>query len=242
MVVGLSPPQEPLAAVMPEMTYAIGDIHGRLDLLERADRLIAAHAAERSYQVICLGDYVDRGPDSAGVIAFLMRAEQEGRYLCLKGNHEEMMVEGAAGEGMDFWLDNGGDATLASYGGVLSLEHLKWAYSLPIRIRDDYRIYVHAGLMPDLAYEDQDDATCLWIRGRFLTAPASAFPAHVVHGHTPSHADKRVMDQPELLPHRTNLDTGACLTGVLSVGVFESDAPGGPIEILRVTNPRRPWA
>jgi len=79
----------------------------------------------------------------------------------------------------------------------------------------------------------------MWIRTPFLEAPADAFPAHVVHGHTPYWEGKPEPDEPELLPHRTNLDTYAYETGRLAIGVFETDRPGGPIEVLRVSRPPR---
>ena len=106
--------------------------------------------------------------------------------------------------------------------------------ALPIIARDAHRIYVHAGLMPRLELAEQDEETCLWIRERFLWAPASALPAHVVHGHTPQHGRKSRPEDPEQLAHRTNLDTGAYWTGVLSIGVFEAGQPGGPVEVLQV--------
>jgi serine/threonine protein phosphatase 1 len=80
--------------------------------------------------------------------------------------------------------------------------------------------------------EGQNEETCLWIRERFLRAGPGDLPAHVVHGHTPHWADKPDARLPELLPHRTNLDTGAFMTGVLTAGVFDPATPGGPIRLL----------
>lgn len=219
-----------------DIVYAIGDIHGRLDLLEQAADMIDAHAGGRSHTVVCLGDYVDRGPDSQGVIEFLIRWDRKGGLVCLKGNHEAMLLDGF-GEERAFWLGNGGEATLASYGGEIPREHLIWMQDLPVIARDAHRIYVHAGLMPRLELAEQDEDTCLWIRERFLWAPASALPAHVVHGHTPRHGRKEQPEVPERLAHRTNLDTGAWWTGVLAVGVFDANTPGGPTEILPVRGP-----
>jgi serine/threonine protein phosphatase 1 len=82
--------------------------------------------------------------------------------------------------------------------------------------------------------EEQDPATLLWIRDRFLMAGPEALSRHVVHGHTPRWRGKPDMAIPERLPHRTNLDTGAWTTGVLSVGVFDTDQPGGPLEVLAI--------
>ena len=213
-----------------ELSYAIGDIHGCLDLLERAFGLIRAHAGARSFQVVCLGDYVDRGPDSRGVVEFLMREADRTPLTCLKGNHEAMLLEAIEEGEWTSWLDNGGRETLASYDGEVPAEHRRWLRRLPVCARDADRLYVHAGFRPGVPLAEQEEEVCIWIRGRFLDAD---LPGHVVHGHTPQHIDKLQVDRPERLPHRTNLDTGACWTGVLSVGAFE---PGraGPMDVLQV--------
>ena len=225
------------------LTYAIGDIHGRADLLDEALALIAAHAADRRRRIIALGDLVDRGPESRAVVERLMSLQKAGRAECLKGNHEAMMLDAlsnARAGAMDHWLDNGGGQTLASYAirrgdiraGDVPTEHLDWLAGLPFMAVDDHRIYVHAGLAPGLPLDAQEEAVCLWIREPFLRAPPGFFPAHVVHGHTPQWAKKPHLAEPERLAHRTNLDTGAYATGVLSIGVFDPGKPGGPLEIL----------
>ena len=217
--------------------YAIGDIHGRLGLFEAALDAIAAHDPGAMRQVVCLGDYVDRGPDSAVLIERLIALSGPG-FVCLKGNHEAMMVDALRGPdgALDRWLANGGEATLVSYGGLHSVPeaHLDWLDALPLIFSDPHRYYVHAGLEPGLPIEAQDAAALLWIRDRCLTAGPEDLPRHVVHGHTPRWRGKPDPAQPELLPHRTNLDTGAWMTGVLSVGVFDADAPGGPLEVLAI--------
>jgi serine/threonine protein phosphatase 1 len=222
---------------MRRRVYAIGDIHGRLDLFEAALRAIDAHGDEAGRQVVCLGDYVDRGPGSAELV-YRLRALAGPDFVCLKGNHEQMMVEALRGGGraMDHWLAMGGERTLWSYGGVDAVPQadLDWLEALPLLWSDAHRCYVHAGLEPGVAIEAQDPAALLWIRDRFLTAPAQDLPRHVVHGHTPRWRDKPDPAAPELSPQRTNLDTGAWMTGVLSVGVFDADAPGGPVEVLAV--------
>jgi serine/threonine protein phosphatase 1 len=142
------------------------------------------------------------------------------------------------------WLANGGDATLASYGAAGSLagslarvprRHRDFLASLPYLHLDDHRVFVHAGVLPGAPLPDQHPDTFLWIRERFLRAAQTAFARHVVHGHTPSWANKPEPAVPERLPQRTNLDTGAYFTGVLTVGVFDEDLPGGACEVLRVT-------
>jgi len=204
---------------MTALTYAVGDVHGRLDLLERAFNRIAVHAGARSHRVVMLGDYVDRGPDSSGVVAFLMRRQAEADVVCLKGNHEDMLLRTLAGEdgALRAWLANGGLETLRSYRaradsdlrGALPETHVDWLSRLPLTARDPHRIFVHAGLEPDLPLELQDEATLLWIRGPFLRAPAQAFEAHVVHGHTPLWEGKREASEPELLRNLMRCDSCA---------------------------------
>jgi serine/threonine protein phosphatase 1 len=234
-----------VGAAPPARTYAIGDIHGRLDLLRSAVDAISSHVDRAPFRVIFLGDYVDRGPDSCGVIEFLMQLQREWPVVCLKGNHEELMLQAVTqpGDGrLRRWLEYGGDNTLKSYGlaadsdlgaGIPS-EHLRWMSGLPRTTGDRHRIYVHAGLMPGTPVHRQKDQTFLWIRERFLQARAGEFEAHVVHGHTPVWEGKPVASEPELLEHRTNLDTAAFATGVLSVAIFDSDTPGGPVELLKI--------
>lgn len=232
----------------PEMnrfTYAVGDVHGRLDLLERAFDRIAAHAGERPHRIVTLGDYVDRGPESAGVVAFLMRRGEAADLVCLKGNHEDMLLRAVAGEdgAVRQWLWNGGLETLASYGAsadgdlrrAIPEAHLRWFADLPLTASDPHRTFVHAGLEPGVPLRLQDEHLLLWIRAPFLRAGADAFETHVVHGHTPQWDEKPDAAKPELLGHRTNLDTGAYATGVLTVGVFDPDVPGGPVEVLTIS-------
>jgi len=225
----------------PSFTYAIGDIHGRLDLLDKAQGAIAAHAGKAARQVICLGDYVDRGPDSKGVIETLMERAAAASWICLKGNHEDMMIEALRGRGgLRHWMFNGGGETLQSYGGAAGVPaaHLDWLEALPLFHRDAHRLFVHAGVAPGVALEDQDPEAFLWIRDAFLAAPAETLPRHVVHGHTPQWRGKPDLARPELLAHRTNLDTGAVWTGILSVGVFADARPGGPVEVLAIGEER----
>ena len=225
-------------------TYAVGDVHGRLDLLLRAIQAISDHVGDGSFRVVMLGDYVDRGPDSRGVVEFLMALQRRWPVVCLKGNHEELMIQAIADPAnrrLERWLEYGGEQTLRSYGlgkdddlSGLPQEHLRWMASLPSTTGDKHRIYVHAGLAPGTPAHRQKEETFLWIRERFLQARPGEFEAHVVHGHTPVWEGKPDPAAPELLEHRTNLDTGAFATGVLTVAVFDAEAAGGPIELLRV--------
>jgi serine/threonine protein phosphatase 1 len=179
------------------------------------------------------------------VIEFLIELQRRWPVVCLKGNHEELMLEAIAqptGGRLQRWLEYGGDHTLASYGldedsdlavGI-PREHVRWMSGLPRTSGDGHRIYVHAGLAPGTPVHRQKEHTFLWIRERFLQARAGDFEAHVVHGHTPIWEGKPDPAEPELLEHRTNIDTAAFATGVLSIAVFDVERPGGPVEMLQI--------
>ncbi len=227
------------------LTYAVGDVHGRLDLLRRAVVAIHEHSRDAPFRVVFLGDYVDRGPDSCGVVELLLHLQRRWPVVCLKGNHEEMMLQAVVepdGGRLERWLEFGGRETLRSYAvreedelaAALPQKHLHWMAELPTIADDKHRIYVHAGLMPGTPARLQNDSIRLWIRERFLLGRAGDFEAHIVHGHTPVWAGKPDPAEPELLRHRTNIDTGAFATGALSVAVFDEEVPGGPIEIWKV--------
>jgi serine/threonine protein phosphatase 1 len=206
-------------------TFAIGDVHGQLALLvDLLARIDAAGAGEPS-RIVCIGDYVDRGPDSAGVVN-LLRTRQEAvgrdRFICLKGNHEDMLLrarESAMAELL--WLENGGVDCLASF-GVRSVDELPpdivaWIEACPTYFEDDLRCYVHAGLDPARGRLDQVDGDRLWIREAFLAADHD-FGRYVVHGHTP-----RRDGRPDVTRHRVNLDTAAAYGGPLTVAMFVDD-------------------
>jgi serine/threonine protein phosphatase 1 len=226
-------------------TYAVGDVHGRLDLLRAAIETISDHVGDRTFRVVFLGDYVDRGPDSRGVVEHLIELQREWPVVCLKGNHEELMLHAVTrhrGGSLRRWLEYGGLQTLASYGLTpdddlaekIPAGHLRWMASLPRSTGDGHRVYVHAGLLPRTPFHRQSEETFLWIRERFLQARDRDFDVHIVHGHTPTWDGKPDPAEPELLSHRTNIDTGAFATGVLTIAVFEAERPGGPVEVLKV--------
>jgi len=222
--------------------YAIGDVHGRLDLLTEAFAVIDDHAGGRPSRVITLGDYIDRGPDSAGVIALLRARQAERDLICLKGNHEALMVEALRTGAYQQWFRGGGEMTLGSYGDAPSADDLAWMDSLPVVHREGERLFVHAGLEPDVPLAEQDPQVMMWIRDRFLEAGAETLPGHVVHAHTPVWAAKPDPEIPERLPHRTNLDTRAWETGILSIGVFDPKASGGPLYVLSARGPVGHWS
>jgi serine/threonine protein phosphatase 1 len=211
-------------------TFAVADLHGRFDLLQKAlERIAAGNPA--GGKIVFLGDYVDRGPQSREVVETLMAGPRDPArwtWVCLKGNHEDMMVSTIGGPDEDWWLANGGTATLGSFGGVLPSDVINWSRNLPLWHSDAHRLFVHAAVDPTKSLEEQSEATLMWMR--YDDRADVTFPGrHVVHGHTP------LRDGPRLLPGRTNLDTGAVFTGRLVVAVFEDDIPGGPrsfIEIL----------
>jgi len=231
------------------LIFAIGDVHGRLDLLQSAADVIRQYPGTEKKFVVLLGDYIDRGADSRGVIEFLS-SRRAGRLTCLKGNHEQMLLSVVASRDprqFQMWLSHGGDQTLKSYGGAPTMEsldripsaHIQWLASLPQVALDEHRIYVHAGLVPGERYVDQTEEELLWVRERFLRSLSlDDFPdgRHIVHGHTPQWEGKRDPEVPELLEHRTNLDTGAYATGTLTVAVFDPSLPGGPFDVLAIRN------
>src|SRR6202158_900700 len=144
-------------------TFAVGDIHGCLDKLETLLALCDLVRSGRDTRFVFIGDYVDRGPDTRRVMEFLIRKQtQEGdRFVCLRGNHEEMLT-GAADKDrtdrslMDWWV-NSGEQTLDSFGisepSALTTRHLTWIKALPLRFSDKKRLYVHAGIRASVSVD-----------------------------------------------------------------------------------------
>lgn len=221
------------------LTYAIADLHGRYDLLEKAMLAIVSHAGDEPFTVVTLGDYVDRGPDSKKIVDALMRGSgwPVGRLICLKGNHEDMMVETlTAPLHPDWWIGNGGGATLISYGHARSGEytpdvvpqsHINWLRDLPLTHVDQHRVFVHAGVDPHKPLDQQEPKTLLW--KLYADDDGRGHDArHVVHGH------HQFESGPLRYPGRTDLDTFAWYTGRLVVGVFDDDTAGGPVDFIEV--------
>ncbi|WP_230483574.1 metallophosphoesterase [Sphingomonas sp. Leaf21] len=206
--------------------YAIGDIHGRLDLLDRLLAQVEAdHAARAPAQrhIIFLGDLVDRGPDSAGVVERIrVLAAGDPNVRCLMGNHEEILLRSIDGDdkALRLFCRIGGRETMMSYGvSAQDYERLDYAEVeerlkaiVPATHRDflssldemivmgDYA-FVHAGIRPGVPIAEQKMAETRWIRDPFLDHRAPLEKV-VVHGHT-------VADEAEILPHRIGIDTGA---------------------------------
>jgi serine/threonine protein phosphatase 1 len=204
--------------------YAIGDIHGRLDLLERA---IAEHGADAL--TVTLGDYVDRGPKSRGVLDRLAANPFPTPYVALKGNHEALLESFLADPTIGLqWRRLGGLETLHSYGvpvsgmmigrnlddaaeglrAALPAQHTDFLKSLKTSHLHGKYFLCHAGVRPGVPLEAQDENDLLWIRDEFLRSKTD-FGKIVVHGHTP-------IEHPEVLPNRINIDTGAFATGQLT--------------------------
>jgi diadenosine tetraphosphatase ApaH/serine/threonine PP2A family protein phosphatase len=206
------------------LTFAIGDVHGCFDKLEAILLACDRVRAGRQARYVFIGDYIDRGPDSRKVIDLLMHKQpSEGsRFVCLRGNHEQMLiaaaVEGRSDRDLMTWWANGGEQTLESYGvddpSSLPAAHLEWIKALPLRFADQKRLFVHAGIRPGVAIADQSEDDLLWIREPFLSSQAH-HNIFVVHGHTPT--ESRL---PDLRSNRLNLDTGACFGGELTAAVF----------------------
>lgn len=215
--------------------YAIGDVHGRADLLAELQQRIVDDAASGPGEtvIVMLGDYVDRGPDSRGVIEMLAAPPPAGmERICLLGNHEEQMLaflsqpRQAAG-----WLKYGGRQTLESYGidpeegdvGALSEalaaalppRHLEFLRTLALYYRDGGYFFAHAGIRPGVPLQAQSPEDLVWIREPFLSHGGD-HGAMIVHGHT-----RR--QEVDWRGNRINVDTSAFATGVLTALVLEGD-------------------
>jgi serine/threonine protein phosphatase 1 len=219
--------------------YVIGDIHGRSDLLDKITNEIRRDLAERpadAATTVTLGDYVDRGPDSCGVLDRLAQNSFPTPYIALKGNHEELfetfMTDPSVGPQ---WRHLGGLETLHSYRvpvgslmrgkgfaeasnalcNAVPKKHLEFLSSLKLSFATGRYFLCHAGVRPSVPLEQQQASDMLWIRDEFLNSRKN-FGKIVVHGHTP-------VEQPEVLPNRINVDTGAFATGRLTCVVLERE-------------------
>lgn len=163
------------------MIYAIGDVHGCLGPLRRLMDQIHPSAVD---ELVFMGDYIDRGPDSKGVIDYLLTLQ--GRCTFLMGNHERMFLDFLQGKDRSLFLYNGGAATLESYGGLsnISAAHLAFLDRLLLYYETDEYLFVHGGIRPEVPLQEQDPKDLLWIREEFY-AYSGRYPKTVVFGHTP---------------------------------------------------------
>ena len=214
-----------------DLTIAIGDIHGCREMLDSLLERCFRYAGERPLRLVFLGDYIDRGPDSRGAIETLIDLQQSlpGRVVCLRGNHEVLLLDALAKDDMGLWLFNGADTTLASYGvdhvAALPPDHLVWLAALTTSLDDGRRFFVHAGVDPDRPLNDQSEHDLVWMREPFLSTRRD-YGRLIVHGHTPQRTGK-----PDLRTWRLNLDTAAVYGGRLTAAVFD-DINAGPIAFL----------
>lgn len=213
-------------------TYVVGDIHGCFDGLRYILDRIAHHSAGAPHRVLLLGDYVNIGPDTAKVLDLLIATPS---ITALRGDHDMMLLAASRGDARSVWnFDyHGGGATLRSM-GVAKATAIPERYTAFLRSRlkryvdDGQRIFVHAAIDPTIGdMAEQDDTTLLFARSPLSPAPG-LLDRYIVHGHFPQ-AD----GLPEILPHRCNLDTGGCTTGVFTCGIFDDSQPD-PIDIIQV--------
>lgn len=223
-------------------TYVIGDIHGCygafLNLLEMMDY-------SKEDILIFLGDYIDRGPDSQKVVSKVMQLKKELPFvLTLLGNHEAMFLRYLQGAGQEFFLRNGGQETLTSYGmdsvaGInnkpsIPDKHIAFFNSLLLHWEDENYIYVHAGLQPGIHLSLQTDEWCLWAREEFINSSYN-FGKRVIFGHT-------VFKEPFIRPEKVGIDTGAVYGGHLTCLVLPDNefisVPGQGEKTSAITYPR----
>lgn len=234
---------------MTRALYAFGDIHGQSAMLDAALAWVEADGGPDA-RVVFVGDYVDRGPDSRGVIETLSTGLAEGRnWVCLKGNHDRFFEWFIHPDGPRndphllvgyHWFHSaiGGTETIASYDifpperirqrelaalvrAAMPDAHKAFLRNLKTSHREDGLFFAHAGIRPGVPLDEQDENDLLWIRQEFH-ADKRDHGAVVVHGHTP-------VDAPERYHNRVNLDTGAGYGHPLTVAVFEGD------EVFRLT-------
>ncbi|MEM8792766.1 MAG: metallophosphoesterase family protein [Pseudomonadota bacterium] len=221
--------------------YAIGDVHGCLDELlavhDEIRRDLEAYPAT-DWRIIHLGDYVDRGPDSRGVIETLVATVRDRRTYALLGNHDQYFIDFLRDPGtpnFDHWLGLGGVETIVSYEGwfdprlrddlaarrtlrehlleALPTTHIRFLSTLPHLLHFGDFTFVHAGVRPGVPLDRQSEHDLIWIREPFLTSTVD-LGAVIVHGHTPA-------DRIDVRPNRIGVDTGAVFGGPLSCLVLE---------------------
>lgn len=222
--------------------YAVGDIHGRADLLEDALKRIDTDLANNPTSVsveVFLGDYIDRGPESRRVLDQLVARKRTHQTVFLKGNHETFLMDFIVDPTiLGAWERLGGLQTLMSYGVVPSINsdrfsQVRLAADLDRTLPESHRVFlaalkssftcgdfffVHAGVRPGIPLAKQKEEDLLWIRDDFLVCEDD-FSKIIVHGHTP-------VRQPDIRPNRINIDTGAYVTGQLTCLRLEDEEIG----------------
>jgi serine/threonine protein phosphatase 1 len=226
-------------SLLRERIYAIGDIHGRLDLLRTLLGAIEADARTRNplpTRLVILGDFIDRGPDSRELMC-IFAGEKSGRVVVLKGNHEAALVDALRGDhdALDLWMAHGGNETLRSFGAtdsdldpddsralielarkVIPKSLVNWLEKLPVFYRQGQYYFVHAGVRPGVPLDRQSIDDQLWIRDEF-TQSKDNHGAVIVHGHSVN--EEGVV----FCNNRIGVDTGAYRTELLSAAGLEGD-------------------
>lgn len=221
-----------------ERIYAIGDVHGRADLLRSKFTAIEEHLSRHpvgSHTIVLLGDYIDRGPHSRDVIEAILERRQENRVVALTGNHETLLLDFlSAPQTYPLWAKLGGAETLMSYGvpppsahteeqlralaatlrEAMPAAHLAFLKELPLAFFREGFLFVHAGVRPNVPFDKQSEADLLWIRDDFLDHKGD-FGAMIVHGHS------RVT-HPDIRRNRINIDTGAYISSRLTCLVLDA--------------------
>jgi serine/threonine protein phosphatase 1 len=195
---------------------AIGDVHG---CLQSMNKLLEKLGSYRGYTYIFVGDYIDRGPDSAGVVDRLIRFQQEKNCIFLRGNHEQMLLDACFNDKLDMWLMNGGESTLKSYGATyddmnIPDDHIKFYRETQMYFKTEDYFFVHAGLSPEktiqASIEDKSQwHKFLWERSH-LNAFDNPWEKTVIFGHTPR-------PHPIRKPNMLGIDTG-CVYDSLGYG------------------------
>lgn len=212
------------------LTYALSDIHGELQLLDRALEWIDRDAVGRSHRVVFCGDYIDRGPNSRGVLDRMMEtplAHQERVFL--RGNHDDMMLQSLIHRSKlheDIWLRHGGVGTLAEYTEDGQLDkaalarHCTFIERMPFFFEDAHAVYTHAGLIGSASVTDHTPFELMWTEWKTVAEhwPADGRDKLLVHGHTPQKGR-----QPFWQQGRICLDTAACFGGALTVMMHDPE-------------------
>ncbi|MEQ1756383.1 MAG: metallophosphoesterase family protein [Micropepsaceae bacterium] len=218
-----------------QFVVAIGDLHGRIDLLELLlPRIedVARKSACRHKTIVFVGDYVDRGSRSADLVERLLQGFSGFETVFLKGNHDETLLRFLGDPGVgDVWRNFGGLDTLRSYGVshapgqdwaetrsafalALPQSHIRFFKNLKLQFTAGDYLFVHAGVKPYVPLDEQSEQDLLWIRDEFLESKAN-FGRIIVHGHTPTR-------EPEVRHNRIGIDTGAYMSGKLTALVLEA--------------------
>jgi serine/threonine protein phosphatase 1 len=198
-----------------EKIFIIGDVHGCLEMLKRlVDKIEWNPVSDR---LIFIGDYIDRGENSKGVIDFILKLKEESAFIqCLIGNHEQMFIDYLSGVDSQSSLLNGGLTTLRSYEEVrrgkddplIPTSHLDFFSSLLTMIELEHYFIVHAGFLPNIEIEDQSLNDMIWIREEFIYSDYD-FGKVVIFGHTP-------FNSPLIMKNKIGIDTGAVFGNYLT--------------------------